>query len=165
MLSLILLGLLAFPILEIYLLVQVGKQIGTLNTFILLAVTAMIGSALAKRQGIHILQQIQQQLSQNQLPAEKILYGLLAFIGGMLLLFPGFISDILGLSMLLPGTRYLWAKLAIKIAERSMAKGSFRFQSFHYGQWDYHQPSSQEEISSHKSLPDDVIEAEFEKRD
>ena len=96
------------PILEIYFLIQLSGAIGGLNTFVLILSTGFWGAFLLKNQGSSILLEIQSRLAQNQWPSHTVLRGLFTFIGGLLLLTPGLLTDALGLSFILPYTQKFW---------------------------------------------------------
>lgn len=93
------------PIIEMWLLIEVGSQIGALNTIALVCLTAFIGLALLRQQGFSTLLKVNQRLEQGQLPATEILEGVMLAVGGALLLTPGFITDAIGFLCLLPPTR------------------------------------------------------------
>lgn len=96
---------LAVPILEIYLLIQVGEVIGAGWTIMLVVLTAVIGVWLLRIQGLSTLTRAQQRLQENQLPAREILEGMALVVAGALLLTPGFFTDAIGFLLLLPPTR------------------------------------------------------------
>lgn len=121
------------PAIEIYLLFSIGGQIGGGNTFLLVLVTGVIGAALARSQGAALLAKIQGELSQGRVPANSFIHGLLVFGGGLLLLTPGFLTDILGLSMVLPLTRHLWSMYLRKFFLSSIQSGNMQFYSFKNG--------------------------------
>lgn len=112
------------PALEIYLLFQVGGEIGILNTFLIVVATGVIGAALAKRQGLEILARMQKQMHQGQLPAKEIQQAFLVFAGGLLLLTPGFITDILGLSFILPISRSIWRVVLNYLFQKAVQSGA-----------------------------------------
>ncbi len=93
------------PVMEIYLLVEVGSAIGALNTIILVLLSAFAGASLARSQGSATMQRVRQSLDQGQMPAEEILDAFMIFGAGLVLLTPGFITDALGLMLLIPFTR------------------------------------------------------------
>ena len=103
------------PIIEIYLLIQVGQVIGAGWTIFLVIFTAVIGVALLRIQGLSTLNRAQQKLQHNELPAREMLEGLGLVIAGALLLTPGFFTDTIGFLLLFPPTR-LW--LVSSIASR-----------------------------------------------
>jgi len=96
---------LAVPIIEIYLLIQVGGVIGVLPTIALVVLTAVIGASLLRSQGTQTYMRFNQSLSEGRVPANEILEGIALFVGGALLLTPGFFTDLIGFVCLLPFTR------------------------------------------------------------
>lgn len=101
----LLLGLLSLPILEIYLLIKVGGVIGFLPTLLLLFGAASLGTYLLQTQGWSTWVRLQQSLRQGELPAADLVDGAIVVAGGVLLLLPGFLSDLFGLLCLFPATR------------------------------------------------------------
>ena len=83
------------PITELYLLVQVGEKIGTLNTIIIVILTGMIGASFAKAQGGMVLSKIKTDLAQGIMPGKDLVEGGLILAGGILLITPGIITDLL----------------------------------------------------------------------
>ena len=100
------------PIIEIYLLIQVGQVIGAGWTIFLVVLTAVIGVALLKAQGLSTLNRAQQKLQANELPAREILEGMGLVVAGALLLTPGFFTDAVGFFLLFPPTR-IWLVNAV----------------------------------------------------
>lgn len=116
------------PVLEIFLLIRIGENIGTLNTIGIVIVTAMIGSYLAKTQGFSILNKVQQKLSTAQVPTNELIDGAIVLVCAALLLTPGVLTDIVGFLGLIPITRApIRAFLKSKFANRVKTKS---FQSF-----------------------------------
>ena len=93
------------PIAEIAVLINVGEIIGGWNTVLLVILSAMLGAYLVKREGVSTLAQAQLKMQQGQVPAEEIGSGLLLLVAGVLLVTPGFITDVFGLLLTLPYTR------------------------------------------------------------
>jgi UPF0716 protein FxsA len=93
------------PILELYVIIQVGQLIGILPTLALLLADALLGSMLLKHQGRGAWRRFNEALSAGRIPGKEVADGLLIVIGGTLLLAPGFITDIFGLLLLIPPTR------------------------------------------------------------
>jgi|GEM_PF-158043 len=103
--------LLLVPFLEFYVLVEVGARIGAFNAVLLVILFAMAGVWLARTQGMGTLARIQQSLAQGVLPADEMLDGLFLLLAGILMVFPGFVSDVFGVLLLLPPVRRLAAHL------------------------------------------------------
>ena len=95
------------PIAEIYVIVQVGELIGVVPTLILLLADALLGSLLLKHQGRGAWRRFNEALAERRFPGREVMDGLLIVVGGTLLLAPGFLTDIVGLFLLIPPTRAL----------------------------------------------------------
>ena len=95
------------PIIEVWLLIKVGRVIGPLHTVGTLLVISMVGAWLARSQGFKVMVAIQQELAAGRLPAAKLLDGAFILAGGILLITPGFFTDFLGLFFLFPASRAL----------------------------------------------------------
>ncbi len=108
---------LVVPLLELYVLIEVGAGIGGLTTIALCLLTAAIGGILVRLQGLQTLFVAQRQLACGQLPAEAGLHGILIAAAGVLLLLPGFVTDAVGFILLIPAMR----RLVIHIMFGSMA--------------------------------------------
>lgn len=93
------------PILELYVIIQVGQLIGVVPTLILLLADALLGSWLLKHEGRGAWRRFNEALAARRFPGKEVADGVLIVIGGTLLLTPGFLTDILGLFLLLPPTR------------------------------------------------------------
>lgn len=99
------------PIAELYVIIQVGQAIGVWPTLALLVADALLGSFLLKHQGRGAWQRFNQALAERRFPGKEVVDGLLIVIGGTLLLAPGFLTDIVGLLLLIPPTRAIVRKL------------------------------------------------------
>ena len=95
------------PALELVVLIKVGGVIGAWNTVLIILLTGILGAYLARLQGFIVLRRIQDQLARGRLPDAELLDGLMILIGGIVLLTPGFITDIFGFVLLIPWTRNL----------------------------------------------------------
>jgi UPF0716 protein FxsA len=95
------------PIVELFVIIQVGGAIGVWPTIALLVADSVLGSVLMKGQGRAVWRRFNAALAEGRIPHREVLDGALVILGGALLLTPGFISDILGLVLLLPPTRAL----------------------------------------------------------
>jgi UPF0716 protein FxsA len=104
---LILLVIVGLPTAEIMVMGKVAAQIGFGDMVVLLILSAVFGSYLAKHQGKVVFVRIQQCLLEGRLPTVEMVDGFLVFLGGLLFVFPGFISDIFGLILIFPLTRWL----------------------------------------------------------
>ncbi|MBW1765373.1 MAG: FxsA family protein [Deltaproteobacteria bacterium] len=102
------------PFLELYLLLTVGKYLGPLNTIMIVIITAFFGALLAKVQGLRTMLRVKESMLQGQMPAEELIDALLIFSAGVVLLTPGFITDLAGFLILIPYTRSLlkrWVRI------------------------------------------------------
>ena len=96
----------AVPILEFTILIEIGRRIGTLYTLLLVFGTGIAGAILAKMEGMRIVTKLQENLRAGIMPAEQLFDGMLVLIAGVLLITPGLLSDLTGLLLLFPPTRY-----------------------------------------------------------
>ena len=115
----ILLWIILIPIVEIYLLIKIGSQIGAISTIFLIFTTAIVGVYYAKYEGLNTLKSGFVQLSKNEVPAFEVLSGAAIAFAALLLIIPGFITDILGFLIIFPVTRKLIFTRIIKKKERN----------------------------------------------
>lgn len=118
------------PILEIYILIEAGQLIGVGATIGLIILTGVAGAWLARSQGVELLRRIQKETSSGQMPAVTLIDGALVLVGGLLLLTPGFFTDALGFSFLVPVTRSLWRKGLTAWLERQVRHGAVTIHRF-----------------------------------
>jgi UPF0716 protein FxsA len=97
------------PLFELYLLIKIGHHIGALNTILVVISTGLLGASLARVQGIKTMIRVRDSLNRGKLPAEELLDAFLIFVAGIVLLTPGFITDVAGVALLVPNTR-AWFK-------------------------------------------------------
>ena len=102
------------PALEIYLLIEVGGQVGALNTMALIFLTAIIGLYFAKHQGIQTFRSGMVNLYQNKIPIYEIMSGASIAFAAFLLIVPGFFTDIIGFLLLIPFTRKILFYLTVR---------------------------------------------------
>ncbi|MFT5260589.1 MAG: UPF0716 protein FxsA [Saprospiraceae bacterium] len=107
---------LVVPIVEIYLLIQIGGQIGAPTTIAIVILTAIVGAALVRIQGFSTLMRAQSQIAQAKMPAAEVMEGIALVVAGALLLTPGFFTDAFGFVLLTPPLRRL---IINRIAKRS----------------------------------------------
>ena len=101
----LLLGIILVPIIEIYLFIKIGSQIGAFNTISLILITAIIGVIYARYEGLNTLRSGFSQLVKNELPAYEIISGAAIAFAALLLILPGFATDIIGILLVFPITR------------------------------------------------------------
>ncbi|HDK37992.1 MAG TPA: FxsA family protein [Thiolapillus brandeum] len=111
-----LLLLVGAPLMELYVLIEVGSEIGALTTILLSIFTALLGAALVRMQGISVLMRVQQTLARGEAPALEMLEGAMLMVSGVMLLFPGFITDVMGFLILIPPLRQ---KFILAMLQRS----------------------------------------------
>jgi len=120
--------LLAFtlvPLIELYLLLMMGRYLGPLPTIGLVVVTGILGAALAKSQGTRAFERVQREMQAGQMPAEALLDGLLIFVAGAVLLTPGLLTDLTGFFLLMPaGRRVVRQAVASRIRQRFERRGN-----------------------------------------
>jgi UPF0716 protein FxsA len=104
----------AVPIVEIYVIIQVGEAIGALWTIALLVADSILGSVLMRTQGRAAWRRFNETVAGGRIPAREVLDGVLVIFGGALLLTPGFVTDIFGLALLLPPTRAVIRRLLVR---------------------------------------------------
>jgi UPF0716 protein FxsA len=134
------------PLIEIYLFIKVGAQIGALTTVALCVVTAVIGMALLRQQGLSTMRNVQTQMQHGELPAIGMIEGAMLFLAGAMLLTPGFFTDTIGFILLIPPLR---KALALWLLERSGMIVQIRTHQSH----------------THTSRPQDYIEGDYDRRD
>ena len=93
------------PLVELYLLIQVGEVIGAPATIGLVIATALLGAALARREGLRTFLAIQETVAAGRLPTDDLIEGVMILLAGLLLLTPGFLTDAIGFLVLIPPTR------------------------------------------------------------
>ena len=108
--SSLLLLLVIVPIIEIYLFIKVGLYIGAFNTILLILLTAIIGIMYARYEGFNTLRSGMSQLIKNQMPVYEIISGAALAFAALLLILPGFATDLIGLLLIFPPTRKLFFK-------------------------------------------------------
>ncbi len=119
----ILLAIILVPVIEIYLLIKVGSQIGAITTILLIFITAIVGMYYAKYEGLNTLKSGFIQLSKNESPAYEVISGAAIAFAALLLIIPGFATDVIGFLLIFPVTRKL---LFGKIINKNENKKNFK---------------------------------------
>tara|TARA_B100000795_G_scaffold235058_1_gene194534 strand:- start:351 stop:773 length:423 start_codon:yes stop_codon:yes gene_type:complete len=127
----ILLAIIGIPIIEIFLFIKVGSQIGALNTILLIFITAFFGIVYARYEGFNTLRSGMSQIVKNELPINEIISGAALAFAALLLILPGFATDLLGLLIIFPPTRKLIFK---KVSTKQ--KPSTKNQDFINGEYE-----------------------------
>ncbi len=127
MFRILLLLIIIVPALEIAVLILAGNIIGVWPTVTLVILTGVIGAWLAKKEGLNAIRVAQLQMQQGEIPSSVILDGICILIGGVVLLTPGFITDIIGFYLLIPQTRATVKALLAKLFQKMINNGKFYF--------------------------------------
>ena len=106
----ILLSIILIPIVEIYLFIEIGGKIGAFNTISLIFITAFVGVLYARYEGFNTLRSAMSQMVKNELPIYEIISGAALAFAALLLIIPGFATDLVGFLIIFPPTRYLLFK-------------------------------------------------------
>ena len=121
--ALLLLALIVVPIVELYVIVQVGQGIGVLPTLALLVVMSLLGGYLLRREGTRTWRALREALQAGRLPAREVADGALVILGGALLLTPGFATDLFGLLCILPPTRAVLRRVLTGVVAKRLGAG------------------------------------------
>ncbi|BFH64455.1 MULTISPECIES: FxsA family protein [Paenibacillus] len=113
------------PVVEIYGFNVVASRVGGGNTFLLTIATSAIGMVMMRFEGRKVLEDSRARMNSGQIPGRSLVDGLCIFIGGILLVIPGFVTDIIGFTMVFPLSRPLYRYFILKWLERKMKKGQF----------------------------------------
>lgn len=146
----------AVSLLEIFVFIQVGSIFGPWVTISLVILTALIGSALVRSQGIQLIQELQQRLAQGEMPGLQLVEGIMLLMTGVLLVTPGFVTDFCGLLLLQPAIRKSMAGFALKHIKFNPNVSMSGFGG---------QAHQSDPFNQNKCTNDDVIEGEFERKD
>jgi UPF0716 protein FxsA len=124
MMKWVVLLMVALPALEIWGIIRIGGEIGVMPTLLLLFVCAAAGALLAKREGRRAWLEAQRQMQSGQIPGQTLLSGLCIAAGGILLIIPGFLTDLIGLTLLFPLTRPFYVRMMLRWLEKRMRNGN-----------------------------------------
>ena len=129
----VLILILSIPLIEIYLFIKIGTSIGAFNTIALILITAVAGVSYARYEGFNTLKSGMSQLLRNEVPIYEIISGAALTFAAILLIFPGFATDILGLFLVIPFTRKIIFKLLSKKFQSN--KKDFKQKDFIEGEY------------------------------
>ena len=126
----LLLIILFVPLIEIYLFIQIGGQIGAINTILIILLTAVVGIYFVRLQGLNTLRSGVTQLYRNQIPIYEMMSGAALAVAALLLIIPGFATDVLGFLLILPFTRnlifkYLGKKYTKEVVKDDLIEGEY----------------------------------------
>ena len=125
--------IIGIPILEIYLFIKIGSQIGAFNTISLIFITAVVGVFYARYEGLNTLKSGMAQLIKNEVPIYEMISGAALAFAAVLLIIPGFATDLLGLLLIFPLTRKLFFK---KLSEKYSSKKTNDKKNFIEGEYE-----------------------------
>lgn len=112
------------PATELWLLIEIGRRIGSLETIALIVATGMAGASMARRQGLRVLNQVQQRVAAGEMPADSLVDGIMILVASALLVTPGVLTDVFGFLGLTPGFRALVKAEVVRRFERAVAENS-----------------------------------------
>ncbi|NOQ41125.1 MAG: membrane protein FxsA [Desulfuromusa sp.] len=115
------------PIIELYVLIEAGRQIGVSATIGMIFLTGIAGAYLARSQGFNLINRIQTDLNQGRIPAEEMMDGAMILAGGLFLLTPGFCTDLFGFCLLTPVTRQFFKVWLKKWLDLKIRRGDIYF--------------------------------------
>ncbi|MBD1164305.1 FxsA family protein [Pelagibacterales bacterium SAG-MED13] len=122
----VLLSVILIPIIEIYLFIKIGSQIGAFNTILLIFLTAIVGIYYARYEGLNTLRSGITQIMKNKTPAHELISGAAIAFAALLLIIPGFATDVIGFLLIIPITRKLiFGKLNYKLKKKNVEKNNF----------------------------------------
>ena len=122
----IFLAIILVPVIEIYLLIKIGSQIGAITTILLIFSTAIIGIYYAKYEGLNTLKSGFSQLRKNETPAYEVISGAAIAFAALLLIIPGFATDLIGFLLIFPLSRkFIFNKISKKFNKRKEGKNNF----------------------------------------
>ena len=163
------------PIIEISVLMQVGELIGAWPTVAIVIISAWLGAKYVRQQGLATLQSVQTKMSQGEMPSSDIVTGLMLLVAGVLLVTPGFVTDIFGLSLLVPSVRQALVSSVQKHIHNNQGNifgASAHFHSSTFDQTDgntYENEVNEDTIFSQKTPLNhhqgETIEGDFKRKD
>ena len=157
------------PIIEISVLMQVGELLGMWPTIAIVILSAWIGAKYVRQQGLATMQSVQAKMAQGEMPSSEIVTGLMLLVAGVLLVTPGFVTDIFGLSLLIPSVRQVIATYVQKHinvnahATRNSAGASFQTGNIYENEGS--PPASNPESKAIPQRHSETIEGEYTRKE
>ncbi len=127
MITKLLLLFILVPLVELFLLIEIGRLIGTLSTLTIIVCTGILGAFLARHQGIGVLHQMRTEIANGRLPAAQLADGVIILLAGAVLITPGVLTDALGFLCLIPASRKIIKKMLWRWLESAVHDGIIRF--------------------------------------
>lgn len=121
----IFLGFIVYTLAELTLLIVIGQNIGVLSTLLLIIATSVMGIYVMKNKGMNSVQNVKNTLARGEAPGAALVDTFLIFSGGLLLALPGFLTDVLGLFLLMPFSRKMFQPIVYYWMRKKMKKGQF----------------------------------------
>jgi UPF0716 protein FxsA len=118
------------PVIELALLIEIGSQIGVLNTVVIVILTAIVGAYMVRTEGIGVMYRIQKNMKDGMFPGEELISGAMILVAGALLLTPGFFTDIIGFLMVIPVSRKYIGDIIKKYIEKKMSNDEIHINRF-----------------------------------
>lgn len=118
------------PAIELWGILQAGSILGGWNTFFVIIAIGAAGAYFAKSEGRKVWTEAQRQLQSGQMPGRQLVDGICVLLGGVLLITPGFVTDLLGLLLIVPFTRPLFRGMILQWLEKRMRNGQFTIRRF-----------------------------------
>lgn len=115
------------PLIELAILVYLGTIIGVLYTLLIVIATGVLGAFMARNQGLAIISRIRSSIERGIIPSEELFEGALILVGGLLLLTPGIITDIVGFTLLVPQTRRTIGRRLRSLIQRRIQRGQIQY--------------------------------------
>lgn len=125
-------GFIAATLLEIFVFIKVGSELGAWTTIALIVLTAVVGLSLVRIQGFYTLMEVQRKINLGEPPAREMLSGIMLAVSGVLLVLPGFVSDLGGIILLLPPVRNALVTRLMAQAEQQQAQGGHTYTGEYY---------------------------------
>lgn len=156
---------LLIPLIELYVLIQVGAVIGALPTILLTIATALAGVVLMRTQGLATMQRAQTAMNAGTPPQMELMEGVFIFLGGVFLFVPGLISDAIGLLFLVPFVRQFLIKQSLK---GTAMRGGFKYQNnrgdYYEGEWTEAQPKQPRSLDHQEIIEGEVVDSDKDRK-
>lgn len=120
----------ALPALEIYIIIKVGTELGAFNTALLLIMSGVVGAHYARSQGYEVVRRVRAAAYEGRVPAGEMIDGAMVLFGGALMMAPGFITDVVGISLIVPLTRRGWKAWFVNYLRKKIERGEIRINRF-----------------------------------
>ena len=130
----LLLLFIALPAVELALLIEIGRRVGTLETIGLIVVTGIVGAATARSQGLRVLSRLREEMSAGQMPTDSLLDGVMILVASALLVTPGVLTDAFGFLCLVPSFRGLVKRGIVRRIRSAIEDGRVQVDAMHFGE-------------------------------